>query len=105
MGTKRALSLIAGTEDVAYQLEAFQSVNSCILSVSFELTVRTGRPDLVMILQAFTISPVTAERVPLALSRFNLSALRLKRLEDAITYGLYQIDAQLARIELDKDTP
>lgn len=100
LASKRSLSQTSDAEDVAYQLDAFQSLNSCILSVCFEVTPRRGLPSLVMILTAFEVDTKTLARKQLALSRFSLSQLGYKQLAPAITYALYQIDAQLAAREL-----
>jgi len=100
LASRRSLSQTADAEDVAYQLDAFQSLNSCILSVFFEVTVRSGRPSLVMLLTAYEVDAKTLVRKQLASYHCNLSQLRYKGLAPAITYALYQIDGQMATREM-----
>lgn len=66
-----------------------------------EVTIRRGTPDLVMTVTAYTIAPVTAERVFLASQVSNLSTQGYDSIEPAIIYALYQIDARLAALEMD----
>lgn len=105
MASKRGLSATADAVDVAYLLDAFQHMNSCILSVSFELTVRSGRPDLLMSAQAFTVDAVTAERVPLVSWKSSLRQSNWATLEAAFICCLYRVDGLLAAREMSVPQP
>lgn len=105
MASKRGLSSIVGVTDVAFVMEAFQSLNSCILSLCFEVTVRSGVPDLMVIANAFTLNDATAERVVLASFRSSLRQLNCQTMESAIISCLYRLDARLAQHELSLEQP
>lgn len=105
MKSSKDLSMTDETRDIASQMDAFQEMNGVILSVCFEVTPRSGVPSLLMVMTAFTVDSVTAERVQSACVRFSLSQLRYKRVGDAITYALYMIDAQLAVREMLGEEP
>lgn len=105
LASKKRTSAIVDATDVAYLVEAFQSLNSCILSVCFEVTVRSGRPDLVVIATAYTIQPVSAERAVLVSWRSTLSQLRCQTIEGAVIQCLYRLDGLLAQHELQAPQP
>lgn len=101
MASKKHSSAIVDALDVAYLMDAFQQMNSCILSFSFEVTTRRGTPDLMVIANAFTVSAAPVERVPLVSFRSTLSQLNSVSLEGATILCLYRLDALLAAHELD----
>lgn len=104
MGSKKNYSLIVGVRDVAHLLLAFQEINTCILELSMSVTVRSGIPDLSLLMTAFTIDPVSAARVPFASSQCSLLASGFQTMDSAITFSLYQLDAQIAVKELEATT-
>jgi hypothetical protein len=101
LGTKSGRSATVGAVEVAYIVDAFQLMNQCILSISFELTLRKGTPDLMVIATAYTVDNATAERVVLVSFRSSLSALNCVSLEAATTLALYRIDGLLAAREME----
>jgi len=105
LGTKRGR--LSGLEvmDVASLMDAFQTVNSCILSVSFEAMSRRGLPDLRVIATAYTVKVATAERVVLASWASSLYALNCQTLEAAVIQSLYHLDAMLAAYEMTAPQP
>lgn len=105
LASKKRVSATTEGVDVAYLIEAFQSLNSCILSISFELTVRSGRPDLMIIATAYTINPASAERVVLVSWRSSLSQSNCRTLEAATILSLYRLDGLLAQHELAAPPP
>lgn len=103
MGSKQHSSLTNSVEDTAYQLAAFEEMNSCTLSVCFEAIWKSGKCSLLMKVDAFTWTTVPADRALLASVSVEVSQLLYKRLEDVITFGLYKIDAALAHREMGID--
>lgn len=102
MASKKDFSEIGDVEELGILFRAFEEMNTCILSVSLELASKEEKPGLVMIVRATTKEAVGVEAAQLALSRFNLRQLNYGRVRDAVMYGLYQIDAQIAEQELYK---
>jgi hypothetical protein len=100
LASRQGFSATVGVLDVGYLMEAFQTLNSCILSLSFEVTTRRGTPDLMVIATAYTVDPATADRVPLVSWRSSLSQLNCATMEGAITLCLYRIDGLLAEKEM-----
>ena len=105
MASKKRYSENYDAMDTAELLLAFQEVNSCILSITIEGTQRSGRADLLMTTAASTTAPVDADRVQLACVKFNVRGKGYERLSAAITYALYQLDAELARTEFERVLP
>lgn len=105
MATKRGVSSVLGVMDIAHLMDAFQQINSCILSLSFEVTARRGVPDLLVIGSAYTVNPVTAERVLLASWRSSLYALNCATCEAAAIQCLYHLDGLLAAHEMTAPQP
>jgi len=105
VATKRGRSSGLEAMDVASLMEAFQTVNSCILSVSFEVMTRRGLAELRVIANAYTVNVASAERVLLVSWASSLYALNCQTLEAATIQCLYHLDGLLAAKEMEAPQP
>lgn len=105
LASKQPLSNVLDVRDVIYLLEAFEELNSCILSVSFSLTRKAGKEDLKVEIVASSTRSANVDPARLASVNSSLSALNTLSMEGATMHALYLMDAELARIEMEAPQP
>jgi len=82
--------------DVKHVLSAFETINTCKLSVMIRVSGTESRPELDLEVWADPLESAAAEPARLGSVRLRIGSTGARTLEAAILQALYQADAQLA---------
>lgn len=86
--------------DIIDLLRGFEFVNKVALTLAMGLTEEGQRPDLVVQLSAWDRREEPPAQKPLASASVTCLATNLKYLRDVVIHALYQLDFQIALLEL-----
>ena len=102
MGSKRGLSANVDTIDLAMVMRAFEQMNNAVLTGRMKVENVAGHPQLILLWEAHSAEMEIGEAPSLGSVRCSLGSTGHLTMESAIMWSLYQLDAQIARAELDK---
>lgn len=105
MASKRGLSSATDLIDVGEVIKAFEELNNVVLTGRMRVENVVGSPKLVILWEAHDKDHEIGEVPSLGSQRCICGFGRHLTMESAIMWSLYQLDAQLARRELDKVPP
>lgn len=105
MGSKRGLSSATDLIDVAMVIKAFEEMNNVVLSGRMRVENVGGVAQLVLLWEAHDREREIGEVPVLASQRCVCGHGNHLTMESAIMWSLYQLDAQMARNELERSKP
>lgn len=88
--------------EVAFLMEAFETVNSVKVVVTFQHILTDGIGDLLVTLTAVTTEDAPVEVANLASVQFNARSTELVSISALFTHGLYRLDFELGQQEFNR---